>query len=226
LTVAVADQALSEQSAYKATECDFSAAKPTEPPDAGKKKERTVSQNPNSKSAVGSEHKQKPVTNTDNKNGNSQASAAAPCLGIQGYYDLKLAPTMLLVAAPACLLKSSKAIEIYRGKGSDTQFAILTLEEEKVVKPTVADAVLKIGDLNFKLTGTNLDLIDPKSISYKGTALSAQKADDGTYIIVTVDKSFPQQPGFYPISITLTDKKTKITGLVQVVRPPTTIVSQ
>jgi hypothetical protein len=147
---------------------------------------------------------------------------ASSCDFSKGYLDATLAPTTLLIVIPNCALTQVKALEVHEGTESQMKSVLLALPADQTKsgspKPTISPITVKVGDANFRVTGTNLGQIDPKGISYICAALPAYKAEDSSYLVVAVMPCFPQTPGYYPITFKLMDGKTSVTALVQVVK--------
>jgi hypothetical protein len=149
------------------------------------------------------------------------AKKPSSCEFAKGYMDATLAPTTLVIAIPNCELTQAKTIEVRDGV-SQMRSVILPLPTDQtkstVTKPTIGPITVKVGDANFKVTGTNLKLIDPKGVSYTCASLPAYMAEDSSYLVVAVMPCFPQTPGYYPITFKLMDGKTTVTALAQVVK--------
>jgi hypothetical protein len=151
---------------------------------------------------------------------NPSASTSSQCDVAQAYSDASLGPTTLLVAIPNCMATGLKAIEVHKGKAPQSvESFVLPIQVVQAAKPTLGDVSIRPGDKAFKLTGKNLGLIDLTGITYSGLSMPSTMADDESYITVMIPTSFPQTQGFYAISLKLTDGKTTVGSLVQVVNP-------
>lgn len=173
--------------------CDFSAAAAPASPD--KKKDE--------KGPLGS-GAAKSCTNADN-----------------GFTDTTLGGTTLLVAVPQCLVERAKQIEVYRddeNKPEEIQAFLLPLGDTPAIAPSIDNISVKVGQQTVKVTGKHLELIDVAGISYLGLAIPAKKADDDSFILLTLPAAFPQTPGFYGITLKRTDGKDPIGGLIQVTK--------
>ena len=84
--------------------------------------------------------------------------------------------------------------------------------------PSIDNITVKVGQQTVKLTGKHLELIDIGGISYASLSIPARKADDDSFILLTLPVAFPQTPGFYGITLKRTDGKDPIGGLIQVTK--------
>jgi len=147
----------------------------------------------------------------------------------KAYVDTTLGLTTLLVAAPDCLLKSVKQIEIYRGDSNSSsdrvQTVLLSVTEEKVATAQIDTLEVQVGTKTVRVKGTHLELIDLTSLyftGFVGTSLNPKFASDTSYIELTLPDALNSKTGNYALNFTQQDKdKTPGGSLVRIVKPKT-----
>jgi hypothetical protein len=168
-----------------------------------------------------------------NQNTQSTVSKSPPkpsvCSIKKAYVDTTLGLTTLLVAAPDCLLKSVKQIEIYRGDSNSSsdrvQTVLLSVTEEKVATAQIDTLEVQVGTKTVRVKGTHLELIDLTSLyftGFVGTSLNPKFASDTSYIELTLPDALNSKTGNYALNFTQQDKdKTPGGSLVRIVKPKT-----
>jgi len=165
----------------------------------------------------------------DNKDASKKTpltSAAVPCPADNAYLDTSLGLATLLIAAPDCLLKAAKQMEIYRGDKqfpATVQTVLLPIpsSEEKGVSAQIDTQEVQSGTKTIHLKGAHLELVDLGTLYFTGfigTSLGAKFSADLSYIEISLPDTLTNNTGNYALNFMQSDK-TLGGALVRIIKP-------
>ncbi len=229
LHVRIGDQEISILSASTKDHCSF-VPLPEKSPTQAAPKPMPASGNTD----TGYGHPASNPAVTDHKDKNKPAGVATapkepPCKPETAYVDTTLGLATLLIAAPDCLLKGVKQIEIYRGDTTIprglVQTVLLPISEDKPAAAQIDTIEVQAGTKTIHLKGAHLELVDLNSLyftGFVGVSLNPKFPADASYIEVTLPDLLTKTTGNYALNFTQQDKDKSPGGaLLRIVKPKT-----